>query len=107
MPFDLRTPGRPFCDRANRSPNRPPFRKKTAVAHTEAMFDRSVAHIGLTDLRRFWGVVSLIWRRPVRHADGRIILTALGFQLARTGGCDPCAQLKSGLRAWAGATCRN
>ena len=43
---------------------------------------------GLTDLPHFSRVVSLIWRRPGRHTDGRVILTAQGSQLVRTGGCD-------------------
>ena len=46
---------------------------------------------GLTDLPHFSRVVSLIWRRPGRRTDGRVILTAQGWQLARTGGCGLCA----------------
>ena len=98
------------------------------AGYTEAVFDeacaggglRLVARTGLTDLLHLSGVVSLIWRRPVRHADGRIILTALCFQLASTGGCDP-VEFVSGvlavgwakskrpshipLRAWVDFTC--
>ena len=47
-----------------------------------------LARSGLTDLPHFSRVIILILWQPGPHTEGRVILTAHGSQLARTGGCD-------------------